>query len=256
MNGLKDKVAFVTGAGSGIGRQTALRLAREGVKVAIVDLNLDSARSVVDEVASLAGEAIAVQSDVTSAEQVKKAADRVDAELGGADFLVNCAGVALGEGGVVQCDESAWDKTMNINVKSIYLTGKYVIPHMLAKGGGSVVSIASVFGETANPDECAYAASKGAVLNLSRQIAIQHAKDGIRSNSILPSDCDTPLISKLLGVTGEELITAKADLAAPIPMGRLAQPEEIASGITFLLSDDAKFITGVALPVDGGFLAR
>ncbi|QIM15371.1 SDR family oxidoreductase [Leucobacter insecticola] len=170
--------------------------------------------------------------------------------------LVNCAGVALGEGGVVECSESAWDKTMAINVKSIFLTGKYTIPKMIEAGGGAVVNIASVFGMVANPDECGYAASKGAVINLTRQMSIQHAKDSVRVNAVLPSDCDTPLIAGLLGVEGEELETAKRDLAEPIPMGRLAKPEEIAAGIAFLLSEDAGFITGVSLPIDGGFLTR
>ena len=182
--------------------------------------------------------------------------EQVVAEYGALNFLVNCAGIALGEGGVIACPESVWDKMMAVNVKSIFLTGKYSIPEIIRAGGGAVVNIASVFGFTVNKDECAYAASKGAVINLTRQMALQHASDQVRVNSVCPSDCDTPLIANLLGVTGDELAAAKGDLAAPIPMGRLAQPEEIAAAVAFLLSDDARFITGVALPVDGGFLVQ
>ncbi|MBS3183015.1 MULTISPECIES: SDR family NAD(P)-dependent oxidoreductase [Leucobacter] len=256
MNGLAEKVAFVTGGGSGIGRQVSLRLAREGAKVGVVDLREAAAQSVVEEIVAGGGEAIAVVADVTSAAQVEAGVERLVDAYDAVHFVVNCAGVALGEGGVVDCTEDAWDKTMAINVKSIFLTGKYAIPRIIAAGGGSIVNIASVFGMVANPDECGYAASKGAVINLTRQMAVQHAQDRVRVNAVLPSDCDTPLIAGLLGVEGAALETAKAELAAPIPFGRLAQPEEIASGITFLLSDDAAFITGVSLPIDGGFLTK
>lgn len=256
MNGLTERVAFVTGGGSGIGRQVALRLAREGVKVGVVDLREAAAQSVVDEILAQGGEAVVVVADVTSSAQVEAGVQRLEEAFGAVHFVVNCAGVALGEGGVVECSEDHWDKTMAINVKSIFLTGKFAIPRIIAAGGGSIVNIASVFGLVANPDECGYAASKGAVINLTRQMALQHAQDGVRVNAVLPSDCDTPLIAGLLGVEGEELEAAKRDLAAPIPMGRLAQPEEIASGIAFLLSGDAGFITGISLPIDGGFLTR
>lgn len=169
---------------------------------------------------------------------------------------MNCAGIALGEGGVVECSEGAWDKMMDVNVKSIFLTGKYGIPEILKAGGGSIVNIASVFGFVVNKDECAYAASKGAVVNLTRQMALQHATDGIRVNAICPADADTPLISALLGKEGDELVAAKAELAEPIPMGHLTRPEDVASAIAYLLSSDSSFITGVSLPVDGGFLVR
>ncbi|UOR01093.1 SDR family oxidoreductase [Leucobacter allii] len=256
MNGLTEKVAFVTGGGSGIGRQVSLRLAREGARIGVVDLREESARSVVEEIRAAGGEATAIVADVTSAEQVEAGVAKLVADFGALHFLVNCAGVALGEGGVVECSEAAWDTTMAVNVKSIFLTGKYAIPQIIAAGGGSVVNIASVFGMVANPDECGYAASKGAVINLTRQMAVQHASDRVRVNAVLPSDCDTPLIAGLLGVEGAELEAAKAELAAPIPFGRLARPEEIAAGIAFLLSDDAGFITGVSLPIDGGFLTK
>lgn len=256
MNGLSTRIAFVSGAGSGIGRATAHRLAVEGCRVAIVDVRLSAAQAVADEVIALGGEAIPVLADVTSSEQVERAIASVVEAFGSLNYVVNCAGIALGEGGVVACSESDWDKTMAVNVKSIYLTGKFGIPAIIAAGGGAVVNVASVFGLVAAPDECAYAASKGAIINLTRQMAIQHAADGVRVNAVLPSDTDTPLIASLLGVSGDELTEAKKQLAAPIPLGRLAEASEIAASIAFLLSDDARFITGVCLPVDGGFLLK
>ena len=256
MNGLTDKIAFVTGGGSGIGRETCLRLAREGARVAVVDLRPEAAAAVAEEVLSAGGQGLAVTCDVTKSADVQRGVAGVVEPVGGLEFVVNCAGIALGEGGVVECDEGAWNKTLAVNVTSIFLTGKYAIPELLKRGGGSIVNIASVFGMVANPDECAYAATKGAVINLTRQMAVQHARDGIRVNAVLPSDCDTPLIAGLLGVEGDELEAAKKELAAPIPAGRLAKPTEIAAGIAFLLSEDSVFITGVALPIDGGFLCR
>lgn len=256
MNGLNGKIAYVTGGGSGIGRATATRLAAEGVTVALVDLRPDAAKTVAEEIRSTGGTAAVVECDVTAAASVEASFAQVQQELGGLDFIVNCAGVALGEGGVVDCAESAWDKTMAVNVKSIYLTGKYGLPALVAQGSGAVVNIASVFGFAVNKDECAYAASKGAVINLTRQMALQHASDAVRVNAICPSDTDTPLIANLLGVQGQELEEEKRKLAEPIPMGRLANPDDIAAGVTFLLSDDSRFITGVSLPVDGGFLIQ
>jgi len=256
VNGLSTRIAFVSGAGSGIGRASAHRLAVEGCRVANVDVRLTAAQAVADEVIALGGEAIPVLADVTSSEQVKRAIASVVEAFGSLNYVVNCAGIALREGGVVACSESDWDKAMAVNVKSIYLTGKFGIPAIIAAGGGAVVSVASVFGLVAAPHECASATSKGAIINLTRQMAIQHAADGVGVNAVLPSDTDTPLVASLLGVSDDELTEAKKQLAVPIPLGRLAEASEIAASIAFLLSDDARFITGVCLPVDGGFLLK
>lgn len=256
MNGLVGMTAYVTGGGSGIGRATSLRLASEGARVAVVDRNLEAAQAVAKEIDTEGGTAAAIHCDVTVADSVEASFRVTATQLGPQDFIVNCAGVALGEGGVVTCPEDAWDLTMNVNVKSIFLTGKYGLPTLVDKGAGAVVNIASVFGFTVNKDECAYAASKGAVINLTRQMALQHATDGVRVNAICPSDTDTPLIANLLGVSGAELESEKKKLTVPIPMGRLADPRDIAAGVAYLLSSDAAFVTGVSLPVDGGFLIQ
>ena len=257
MQGLNEKVYIVTGGGSGLGRAACIRLAAEGSKLGVLDLRLSAAEAVAEEInAQYPGAARAIEGDVTSAAAVEAAVASAVSQFGALHGIVNCAGIALGEGGVVECSEGAWDKMMDVNVKSIFLTGKYGIPEILKAGGGSIVNIASVFGFVVNKDECAYAASKGAVVNLTRQMALQHATDGIRVNAICPADADTPLISALLGKEGDELVAAKAELAEPIPMGHLTRPEDVASAIAYLLSSDSSFITGVSLPVDGGFLIR
>ncbi|WP_031464274.1 SDR family NAD(P)-dependent oxidoreductase [Sciscionella sediminilitoris] len=254
MRGLDGKAAFVTGAGSGIGRACALRLAEEGATIAAVDIRKDAAEETAKTIEAAGGTAVGVECDVASGTAVAAAVERTVQALGGLNVIVNAAGILAAEGDVVACSEDDWDRVMAINVKSMYLTGKHGVPAILAAGGGAIVNIASVFGFTALPDECAYDASKGAVLNLTRHMAVQYATSGIRVNAICPSDCDTPLLNALLSEGDVE--AEKAKLAEPIPMGRLAKPEEIASGVAFLSSADAGFVTGVALPVDGGFLAR
>ena len=254
MRGLEGKAAFVTGAGSGIGRACALRLAEEGATIAVVDIRRDAAEETAKTIEAAGGTAVAVECDVASGAAVAAAVERTVQALGGLNVIVNAAGILAAEGDVVACSEDDWDRVMAINVKSMYLTGKHGVPAILAAGGGAIVNIASVFGFTALPDECAYDASKGAVLNLTRHMAVQYATSGIRVNAICPSDCDTPLLNALL--SDGDVDAEKAKLAEPIPMGRLAKPEEIASGVAFLSSADAGFVTGVALPVDGGFLAR
>jgi NAD(P)-dependent dehydrogenase (short-subunit alcohol dehydrogenase family) len=252
-----NSVFIITGGGSGLGRATSLRLAAEGASIGVLDLKLEAAEAVAQEInVSGSGRAIALEADVTSAEAVQSAVSTTASELGGLHGVVNCAGIALGEGGVVDCSEKAWDAMMGVNVKSIFLTGKYAIPEIAKSGGGSIVNIASVFGFVVNKDECAYAASKGAVINLTRQMALQHAEDKIRVNAVCPADADTPLIDGLIGKEGAELEAEKAELAAPIPMGHLTKPDDVAAAIAFLLSGDSSFITGVSLPVDGGFLVQ
>lgn len=253
----ENSIFIVTGGGSGLGRATSLRLASEGARIGVLDLQLKSAETVAEEINTVAdGRAIALEADVTEADAVESAVARATTEFGGLHGVVNCAGIALGEGGVVDCTEKAWDTMMNVNVKSIFLTGKYAIPEIVKSGGGSIVNIASVFGFVVNKDECAYAASKGAVVNLTRQMALQHASDKIRVNAVCPADADTPLIDGLIGKTGADLEAEKAELAAPIPMGHLTKPDDVAAAISFLLSSDSEFITGVSLPVDGGFLVQ
>lgn len=258
MTKFENRTFIITGGGSGLGKATCHRLAADGAQIGVLDLKRESAEAVANEIneGHSSKIAIALEADVTNAEAVESAVANTVKEFGALHGVVNCAGIALGEGGVVNCTEKAWDTMMAVNVKSIFLTGKYAIPEISRAGGGSVVNIASVFGFVVNKDECAYAASKGAVVNLTRQMALQHAEDKVRVNAICPADADTPLIEGLIGKSGADLEAEKADLAAPIPMGHLTKPEDVAAAIAFLLSPDSTFITGVSLPVDGGFLIQ
>lgn len=255
MTRLAGRTAFVTGGGSGIGRATAFRLAEDGANVAVVDVREAAAAETVEAIEGKGGAALAVACDVTRSADVAAGVAATVERFGGLDVVCNCAGIFAAEGGVVDCAEDDWDRVLAVNLKSIFLTGKHAVPHIQRAGGGAIVSIASVYGFTGLAGECAYDASKGGVINLTRQMAVDFATDGIRVNAVCPSDTDTPLISALFE-PGSDPEQEKAKLAEPIPMGRIAQPEEIAAAISFLVSDDARFVTGVALPVDGGFLAQ
>ena len=257
MRGLGGRTAVVTGGGSGLGAACAARLADEGCAVAVLDLRADAAERVAADITGRASgnSAIAIVCDVTSDDSVAAAVERCAAELGRPTVLVNSAGIALGEGGVTSCPPDQFDRVMAVNVRGTYLTARHTMPHLINAGGGAVVNLSSVFGFRGLPGECAYAASKAAIVNLTRQMALDHAADHIRVNCVCPSDCDTPMIDGLVALEADP-VAAKAKLAEAIPLGRLGRAEEVASAVAFLASDEASFITGVALPVDGGFLAR
>ncbi|HUN35967.1 MAG TPA: SDR family oxidoreductase [Trebonia sp.] len=255
MRGLAGRAAVVTGGGSGLGAACAARLAAEGCAVALLDLRAEAAEVVAADITARGGRAVAIDCDVTSEDSVARAVGRCADELGGPRLLVNSAGIAPGEGGVTSCEPRQWDRVMAVNVRGTYLVARQVLPPMIAAGGGAVVNLSSVFGFRGLTGECAYAASKAAIVNLTRQMSLDHARDGVRVNCVCPSDCDTPMIDGLVAREPDPA-AAKARLADAIPLGRLGRAEEVASAVAFLCSDEASFITGVALPVDGGFLAR
>jgi NAD(P)-dependent dehydrogenase (short-subunit alcohol dehydrogenase family) len=255
MSNVAGKVAFVTGGGSGIGRACCLRLAQDGAGVAVVDVRDVAAKETVAEIEAAGGSGLSVPCDVTRGDEVAAAVDEVVRHFGRIDVVCNCAGIFLAEGSVVDCREEDWDRVLAVNLKSIFLTGKHATPQLRRSGGGAIVNIASVYGFTALAGECAYDASKGGVLNLTRQMAIDFAREGIRVNAVCPSDCDTPLIAALFPPDADP-DDEKRRLGEAIPMGRIALPDEVAAAVAFLASEDARFVTGAALPVDGGFLSQ
>jgi len=254
MRGLAARTAVVTGGGSGIGAACAARLAAEGAAVAVADVRAGAAGAVAAAITARGGRAVAVECDVTRDEDLARLA-RYASELGGPHLLVSSAGIAPSEGGVTDCTPEQWDAVLAVNLRGTFLAARHVLPGIIAAGGGAVVNLSSVFGFRGLPGECAYAASKAAIVNLTRQMALDHAGHGVRVNCVCPSDCDTPMIDALVAKEADPA-AAKAKLAGAIPLGRLGRAEEVASAVAFLCSDEASFITSAALPVDGGFLAR
>ncbi len=242
----KDKVAIVTGAGAGIGEATALLFAREGAGVCC-NSRSRSAERVAERIRDAGGEALFVQADVALEPDAKRIIDETVAQYGRLDILYNNAGIVV-SGPVDQCETEAFDRCMAVNVRGVYLCSKYAVPH-LKKTRGTIINCASVVAVKGVANRAAYSASKGAVLSLTRAMAIDHISDGIRVNAICPGTVDTPSLAVRLAETGhpEE---ARKQFVARQPMGRLGTKEEIAEGV-LLLARNA-FCTGTILTIDGG----
>ena len=246
---LGDKVAIVTGGASGIGRATAILFATEGASVCIADI--DSAGSAVaDEIVAAGGRAEFVRADMTQEADCARVVESAVAAFDGLDVLFNNAGIIV-RASVLDSDQETWDRLMNVNAKSVYLASRQAIPVMQQGGGGSIVNNASGWGLAGGPRAAAYCASKGAVVQLTRAMAIDHGPDNIRVNCICPGDTDTPMLRSEAAALGEpeEPFLARA---AQRPLRRIAAPREIAQAALYLASDAASFVTGAALVVDGG----
>jgi len=249
---LKDKVAIVTGAAGGIGKATATLFAREGAKVVAADLNESGAAAVVSEIEASGGEAVAIGVDVSSGADTQKMIAKAESEFGGLDVLFNNAGVFHDDDvSVVDTDEAVWDFVMNVNAKGVFLGCKYGIPALLRRGGGSLINTSSMVALMgAAVSQSAYTASKGAVLSLTREIAVEFAKRGIRANAICPGPLNTPLIEDLFKDEHQ-----KQRRFVHMPMGRLGESSEIAEAALFLASDGSSFVNGTTFVVDGGMTA-
>jgi len=246
---ISDKVAIITGAASGIGRTTAILFAREGGKVVVADKNEVGGNETVDLIRSDGGQAIFDYVNVTSATDIQGMVKTTINTYGKLNILVNNAGIAI-RLPVVDLSEEDWDRNIDVNLKSIYLSSKYAIPRMIENGGGSIVNIASIYGIVGGRIRAAYAASKGGVVNLTRSMALDYALHKIRVNCVCPGFVNTPLLKNIL--KNKEEYQALADLH---PMGRLGDMLEIALGVLYLASDESSFVTGIALPIDGGYTA-
>ena len=243
---LEDKVAIITGAGSGIGRATALLFAEEGAKVAVADCNAEAGQTTVELIGKLRGEACFVQADVSKADQVQYMVQVVANTYGRIDVLFNNAGVFF-RGSVTETEEEDWDRILDVNLKSMYLCSKSAIPYMIAGGGGSIVNTSSITGaHHAVARAAAYVASKGGVTLLTRCMAIDYADHGIRVNCVCPGMTDTAMVRARR--TAQELQA----LASTLIMKRLGNPREVAQVVLFLASDESLFVNGVAIAVDGG----
>jgi len=245
---LTGKVAVITGAGSGIGRAMAVRFAAEGAEVVVVDVSDVAGR----EVASSIGGRF-LQADVTDADAVRGIYETTVADYGGLDICCNNAGISPpDDDSILVTEPDAWHRVQEVNLTSVYLCCKYAIPHLLDRGGGSVINTASfvaVMG--AATSQIAYTASKGGVLSMSRELGVQFARQGVRVNALCPGPVNTPLLQELFAKDPERA----ARRLVHVPMGRFAEPEEIAAAAAFLASEDASFVTGSTFLVDGGIHA-
>lgn len=250
---LKGKVVIITGAGSGIGRATALLFAREGAKVVVADLIERAGVETVGDIKAGGGEAVFVRVDVARAVEVERMVRVAVETFGRLDILFNNAGLTL-PAMVTETTEELWQKSLDVNLKGVMLGCKYAIPEMQKVGGGSIINTASMLGLVASPRQAPYCAAKGGVVLLTKQVALDYARDNIRVNCICPSEVDTPMHRKFIEESPDPAATKKR-LLERIPLNRVAQPEEIATAALFLASDDSSYVTGVALPVDGGLTA-
>ena len=249
MGRLDDKVAVITGAGGGMGREAAILFTGEGARVCVADVNAEAA----EETVSLCpGEAFSVEVDVADEEGVAGVYAQTSERFGGVDVLYNNAGISPGDdASVLETSVEAWQRVQDINAKGVFLCCKHGIPHLL-KGGGSVINVASFVAIVgAATSQISYTASKGAVLAMSRELAVQFAREGVRVNALCPGPVETPLLLSIFGDDPEALERRRRHW----PMGRLAKPREIVNAALFLASDESSYVTGTTFLVDGGLTA-
>ncbi len=254
MGRLEGKVAIVTGSAMGIGRATAAVLAREDAKVVLADVDEERGKETLALIEEDGGEALFVKTDVSKPEDVKAAVDAAVDGYGRLDVLHNNVGIALGAS-VVDTTEDLWNRVLDVNLGGVYRGCKYAIPHMMSNGGGSIVNSASVQGLRGFKGWAAYAASKGGIIALTQQVALEYAPHGIRVNCIAPGTILTPMNEKVFEET-DDPEALRETWNRMHPVGRFGQPEEVAEAVLFLAADSSSFITGQCLVVDGGLTVK
>jgi NAD(P)-dependent dehydrogenase (short-subunit alcohol dehydrogenase family) len=249
MGRLDGKVAVITGAGGGMGREAALLFCEEGARVCVADVDADAA----EKTAAEAGGAFAIKVDVADSDSVRAMYKQTAERYGGIDVLYNNAGISPpDDDSILVTEPDAWQRVQDVNTKGVYLCCKHGIPHLLERGGGSVINVASFVALVgAATSQISYTASKGAVLSLSRELAVQFARQGIRVNALCPGPVETPLLLRIFGDDPAAYERRRAHL----PMGRLAKPREIVNAALFLASDESSYVNGATFLVDGGLTA-
>ena len=249
MGRLDGKVAVITGAGGGMGREAALLFSEEGAQVCVADVDGAAA----EETAGEARDAFALRVDVSDSDSVRSMYDETARRYGGIDILYNNAGISpADDASILETETDAWQRVQDVNTKGVFLCCKHGIPHLLERGGGSVINVASFVALVgAATSQISYTASKGAVLSLSRELAVQFARQGIRVNSLCPGPVETPLLLRIFGDDPEAYERRRIHL----PMGRLAKPREIVNAALFLAGDESSYVNGATFLVDGGLTA-
>ena len=255
MNRLAGKVALVTGAALGLGRATALRMAQEGAAVAVTDVLQAEASAFTDELIAQGLSACSWRLDVSSEAEVSGVMHAITQRFGRIDILVNNAGVIGANKPTDQLTEAEWDWVQSINVKGVFFCTKHVIPHMRRAGGGSIINLSSIYGLVSAPDVPAYHASKGAVRLMTKTDALLYASEKIRVNSIHPGFIWTPMVEGYLAGQDGDPAAGRLAVDALHPLGHVGEPDDIAWGCVYLASDEAKFVTGSELVIDGGYTA-
>ena len=251
---LENRAALITGGTSGIGEATSLLFAEEGASVAVVGRNTERGKSVAKRISDTGGTAVFVQADVRKSDDCRTAVERTIETFGRLDILFNNAG-SYSVNDVVGCTEEEWDDQVDTSLKGTFLMSKYALPHMIERGSGSIVNCASGWGLVGGPKAAAYCAAKGGMVVMTKAMAIDHGPQGIRVNAICPGDTDTPMEredARNQGLSWEAYVD---QMTGTRPIARMATPEEIALGVLFLASDESSYVTGAALPVDGGGVA-
>ena len=249
MGRLDGKVAVITGAGGGMGREAALLFSQEGARVCVADVDGEAAERAANE----AREAFAVEVDVTDSDSVRAMYEATAARYGGIDVLYNNAGISpADDASILETEPDAWQRVQDVNTKGVYLCCKHGIPHLLERGGGSVINVASFVALMgAATSQISYTASKGAVLALSRELGVQFARQGVRVNALCPGPVETPLLLRIFGDDPAAYERRRIHL----PMGRLAKPREIVNAALFLASEESSYVNGATFVVDGGLTA-
>ena len=246
----ENKVALVTGSAFGIGRATAIAFAENGAKVVLSDIMEDD--TTMKEIESIGGDAIFVKADMGIREDIEGLMEKIKDQYGQLNYAFNNAGIEGQAASTQDCAEENWDRTLNINLKGVWLCMKYQIPMMLEQGEGSIVNCASIAGLVGFPNLPAYTASKHALVGLTKTTALETAKQNIRVNAVCPGVIRTPMIDRFTGKQKE----AEQAFIGNKPMGRMGDPKEVANAVLWLCSDEASFVTGHAMAVDGGWIAQ